>query len=1084
MAFSLNDLYLTSGIANLVSDFPESVHKYDSSSFYNWEEDNLPLYDLEERTDFLWSKLGYQGSTIPGMILTVSDSGINNTNVFSSISDAISTLPNVIAYPIIIEVATSGNLGELNLKNIITIGNGGLEIINRGFAKGLGTSSVTPSTTVTTLDGDNFISEFTSLDLSNSISENKTLLGVSLSSPNFWQQETRVFVLPTEYMENNEKTNTISVMVSAATNFITTTANRFRLTNYTDGVTVSDISLTHGIDGSVIKRPNITSGRATAVVYANSLNKLTAINCNGNIFVRGFCVDAGSAVSIVGQANSVGIDIKQSDFVLENIAVMRAADVGAQISNSNIILNRGFISYRNYRYNSTTKNTENLSFGLKAINSEITFSSTADSSKAIPIDSPFVFAYNAVGIEVVNSHLNLGIGRRGLTLDGTTVVTPTDNLYTLYLQCFKNNQAGILLRNSKIDNNHRISCWENGVGIESNFSELSISELCLDRNTIGLKASNSHIKYNKLFRLFTFPTSHQSQILFLENGQHINMFGGTLFSNLGPNTPSSCGNFHIKKNFTAKVQEDKKYTVPGVELNGVNAEFIKLRFETYDVSPDSTGLYDLGTNDSDIGSVKGSAIRAINSNIKFRGCGNGQTLLIGPSFWKNQRKNCGVYAGQGTTVEFCGPTTIVQFGLDVLAEDNSTIKFNPHNTDGIPDVSYFDLSTTSDHHTKVQLHSTRACLVVNRNSTLVANNLGDYHAFWANPAVYSSLVHDGSNIADFNPTDGLSLSAITSGGFLQFYPNPPTKYGVGAGLVNLKTYQVSALTSLFTTDSFEEMVNFSSVAASTNHVKYSYGGTCVKAFKNSVVDIKNVHFPAGWVNASDAIYNLSAGSNCGRLYIWNIGSDSHLNVSYASVSGNFPSLVNYHGPSSVWGNVSGAPLTTPDTSTLSILDSFGLSSNSGGTIHGASSFENKGPFRLYFSPAGPSKWLGYVNGVEVLEGVPYQILSQGYNPSGNVAAATPSSASSIYRELETSSFYYASSVLDSGYKHRIWLDDSGMNLFANAKNATLGTSGRPKLITYYKSSVRPQGEGYDSDKGASQGEGFFSANVFDLDREL
>ena len=108
MPFLSNDHYLTSGTSQLINAWTDPVYKFDSSSFYNWEQDNLPIYDLEERDDFLYEMAGYPLSSVTGMSLCVSDCGIDNKKVFGTISDAIDALPNTIRFPIIIEVAASG----------------------------------------------------------------------------------------------------------------------------------------------------------------------------------------------------------------------------------------------------------------------------------------------------------------------------------------------------------------------------------------------------------------------------------------------------------------------------------------------------------------------------------------------------------------------------------------------------------------------------------------------------------------------------------------------------------------------------------------------------------------------------------------------------------------------------------------------------------------------------------------------------------------------------------------------------------------------------------------------------------------
>ena len=75
------------------------------------------------------------------------------------------------------------------------------------------------------------------------------------------------------------------------------------------------------------------------------------------------------------------------------------------------------------------------------------------------------------------------------------------------------------------------------------------------------------------------------------------------------------------------------------------------------------------------------------------------------------------------------------------------------------------------------------------------------------------------------------------------------------------------------------------------------------------------------------------------------------------------------------------------------------------------------------------------------------------------------------------------------------LDESASNTFANSKNASIGSSGRPKRVTLYRSrsgaSTNPGAEAYPgyegvdaTDPGSTAGSfGFKSANIFDLERD-
>ena len=138
--FLANDIYTASGPHKLYHCWTNNVTKFDSSSFYNWEQDNMPIYDLDERTSYLWEIMGNPTSSIFGAALVVSadapDSAIGcNRNIFRTLSGALEALPQVINYPILIEIANFGQLGDLVLDNYKFGPRGSLEIINRNFSR-------------------------------------------------------------------------------------------------------------------------------------------------------------------------------------------------------------------------------------------------------------------------------------------------------------------------------------------------------------------------------------------------------------------------------------------------------------------------------------------------------------------------------------------------------------------------------------------------------------------------------------------------------------------------------------------------------------------------------------------------------------------------------------------------------------------------------------------------------------------------------------------------------------------------------------------------------------------------------------
>jgi len=209
--FIPSDLYLASGTGQLINNWVDTVYKFDSSSFYNWEQDNLPLYDLEDRGDLLHEMAGWPATVAPSVMLTVSDCGVDNKKVFGSVSAAIDALPNTIRQPVIIEVCVSGQLGELNLENKVCTGSdAGIEIINRGFAKMMCGSTTSPSCgPLSTENGANTagsaILAVTSVDTSNTMTDTFSvgLSGVPIGSKtsvyDFWDSAVRSFVIVPEW---------------------------------------------------------------------------------------------------------------------------------------------------------------------------------------------------------------------------------------------------------------------------------------------------------------------------------------------------------------------------------------------------------------------------------------------------------------------------------------------------------------------------------------------------------------------------------------------------------------------------------------------------------------------------------------------------------------------------------------------------------------------------------------------------------------------------------------------------------------------------------------------------------------------
>ena len=1201
MPFIASDHYLTSGSSQLINSWTDPVYKFDSSSFYNWEQDNLPIYDLEERDNLLYEMAGYPLSSVTGMSLCVSSCGIDNTRVFGTLSDAIDAIPNTIRFPIIIEVATSGQLGGLTLQDKVFEGSSaGLEIINRGFAKGLCGSAGVETTVNTALPAGNLssIAKIASVDLSSTMLHTSAVcVSSSIHDADvFWTGHVRSLFLTPEWSKTtgSNKTTSISSFIkdagtsltfsAAAAQYNMGTANNGGSFGYQDNTTSSDMYIVDQTDASaqIYRDPfdnaSPTNTRATGFVYANNLSSVVIKDCVGPIYLRGFCVDGGSSDDLTAnvatgyQWTSKGFTIENSNVVVENCTAMRCKDAGLEALNSTVILNRGFIAFRNYQLSTIgatyldTKLPTNKTPGIRAVNSNLILSSTNASATGLPIDSPFCSYRNMVGIELNNSKLGTPSQFQfGKDVSGNAVSYQYGS-QTLVLQSFLNKHEGIKALNSILDTSQRVASFTNRVGISLDNSVFNVGNFSIDYNQEGgLVAQNSKINYNKdAVSTGWTANSFYPVYNFKANGQHAVLDNSRFVPTYVSGMDNAYDSFALSGNHQCQQRalgsSFIKSTLPAVLLtNGSYMDAIGSK----SILP--SNLADTDAYEAGYG-IGGAAFRVVDqSTLRLVGTQNYATWVLGPADSTKQQRIAALYAGNSSKIEIAGPTTIAQFGINGLAEDNSTIEIGPPMEGGTVDASTFNL-TDPDNHTRVQLHSTRACLVANRNSTLDIHDLGDYHASWRGK--YYNDKEDYLTGNGTAATAGQSMygtSAYTSSGAMQFYPNPYAPYGTAAGtqlrLTSQATYPATPFAAVGTT-----LNKFTPITSQDKSVSSaSWGGMCVRAVGGSNVKVRNVMFPCGWTNTSAPYYDASVAigdvpqgeAECSLLRIWNIADQSQLHASYLSVSDAHPLDMSgradgthaYYGPSAFWSSgqdgtdhnwtpLSGAPTTTPDTSSFSVLDTFGKGIYCSGSLvtYGASSFENLGPFRIYVSPDPITKFLGYVRcpagsgektyynptvssnnawtgftsmgrlmqaGLELVSGAPYQILAQGYNTSSSCSALnsqgpTYLNPSSIYKELgfdgylgtlpgagnrtenDASAFFYTSSVLEDS-SHRILLDESAMNTFANAKNGTAGTSGRQKIVGYYKAVTDYPGEGFWN---GNKGVGFRSANIFDLDREV
>ena len=664
------------------------------------------------------------------------------------------------------------------------------------------------------------------------------------------------------------------------------------------------------------------------------------------------------------------------------------------------------------------------------------------------------------------------------------------NVGTISLSVEENVGYGIKSQNSKISWDGRLYVLENLIGITCDTSILEIDKILVGLNQLkGIELINSIFKYNKNKLLpYSSEDTLLPQFTFSGNGQHLDLQNSKMLPYQVSDMPSVYGRmfFRYPIGTYQELQSGNTGLLPQLNLRN-NSEAIL-------VHPDFERTVNECLTDQ---SCRGSEISVTHGSIVvLKGSKNYCTKIFGPATRSYQSRMAGLYAGSNGIIEINGPTVIGQYGVDILAENGSIINIGPHRdrANGSIDVSSFNLSSNLN-HTAVELHSTRACIVVDKLSTLNAKDLGSYAKNWGKTTLGASAILSG---VDYPINTGAyNFEPFVSAGSLQFYPNPNDSddYNLGGSIgIQSVTHNATA----FTLDSSRGLLYYLTPGVATpntaNLSGTTNGGMCVRALNGSIVNLLNVNFPCGWWNPSAVYYDSSAtGADtlCNRLFIWNIADRSQIKASLISVSGLFPADAGYVGPSGLWGSgtgglsvASGLPMGTPDTSSLSILDYFGK-----GTInpYGQSSARNFGPFRLYFSVNPAVNVLNDLNSNTY--GAISQIYSQGYQPSSNLIAS--GSVSSLYTMLlqrnsagtiVPSGYYYGSGMMESYGFIGAFLDESAAETFANAKHCAVGKSGNARLVSIYFPYTATRIGDSATNSVKSLGKGIKSVNIFDLER--
>jgi len=892
MAFYQNDLYTVSSGANIYDYWNPFVTKFDSSSFYSWENDNIPLYDLEERTDYLWEKLGWPTSSVPGLVLAVSSTIPTHldvsTNVFTTIEDAIDALPEIIRFPTLIEVAVDGDLGDIKLDNIKCVGDGALEIINRAhgtlYESGDIGANATPKGTST------FRSTFAAGNFSTQAADTSCLL-LSSNTSSLFYSDTGMSMLAAEF-NSTELTPYVNVCIGDGTYKLTKnityaqfTAPDVSIATSPFNDTTSDTSAIYPDGALVTEDAGRTTLSATdnmiGIYTGNRISGIKVSNCDGPIYIRGFLVNAASGTAATYEIlNDYGIDITSCEgLVIENCGVARAGVAGLRVNNSNITLNRRFFSARNYDIDNRGVADD---YGILAYNSVINF---GQDSYAQSTDSMIAVGMQKYGIKLSNSVIKGGEAVNASQSAGSVVtVNHCDTAYHL-----TNSTLSVLGFLDSYNNTRGYDLYDSVLETDSIIAHAHTKE--------GLRLNGSTLLYNtQLVLPTTFPDApingqayKLTKNFYTNNGQHIVARKSLIKPQYADAMPDKHGEFSLLFAFGNNSVDD--IPLAGVELINSDAELISV----YSTRSDQNLLPARGKH----------LLVQRSSSCVLRGHENGATIICE---YSADNVGSNIHVVGNSNINISGPTSITDMDSSIVCDDNSNVSITPHllTGKGTLDVSGYKLNLP-ENHTSVYVNGIGGCLVANNNSTIDMKDIGSFEACWSgtlsNDPVFSAI--DSRGYVDNHQ--------YFSAGSFTFFPH------TGVGTLNRQSsraYVGESSTFLwstspprrFSTTTLDNGVKFSYLERSPVGMSigdwrsFSNGGICVKATNNSTVNVDNVNFMPGPVVADGIFLDpyLEEAGGCNDLRIWSVAGGSTVHASHLSVSGLYPSQAGHYGPRGIY----------------------------------------------------------------------------------------------------------------------------------------------------------------------------------------
>ena len=473
------------------------------------------------------------------------------------------------------------------------------------------------------------------------------------------------------------------------------------------------------------------------------------------------------------------------------------------------------------------------------------------------------------------------------------------------------NEAGIYLEGSDVEFQGRLNSYLNeGDGIKANRSQIRLPQFTLNHNGgYGLNLNGSQLTYG--WGLDDIITDTGANFRKLDSYDST-VYTNTTISNAAPNTALRIRNraqFHCSDNNqnilaakSSSISPLKMNNIPGYYGRWGGADWVATGaggFQIGAVPVFYTPMTHFGatpyrennlpgmvvTNNSDaelvnvnyclssVDTGKGKVAVASNgSNVTFRGTSGCTTTLnyfpiTSEAMQFRSWLAAAVVGTDNSNVEMTGPTKIARFGIPILTENNSNFSVNPPTlvgTDNILDVSGYNLidptggTDTSSNHTSIELHSTRACMVANKQSNIRMYALGGKvigDAAGDDPANSVDVLATGYADA-FLGDQNNQFTLSTSGGYAKFYPNA---FVSGLTLDNGPTLAYEATLN----PSLRYLLDNEAAATDERHAVGTTGGMVVRAVGGSNLDLNLVNFQMFCQpgTLSGAFFNW-AGSGC------------------------------------------------------------------------------------------------------------------------------------------------------------------------------------------------------------------------------